>query len=226
MSDISINGRVRGLNIDQFEEPLNEEVELRLSGQAEQLSALATSPYQENVRMGRNFYVSNAIASPIAAVTAIPTTAVILALYNNEPDGGRSYVIDYVWAFNVAVTSVTIFHAGMIGCLGQVREAIPTNAAPVIKSSSGTGKLDTRARTIVSGTALPATTGLATNWFPLGDSWVNSVVTLPGHAQIVNVDGRIIVPPGRYFATHVLSSITTHTYIMGIGWTEKNLMLG
>jgi hypothetical protein len=219
-------GKVRGLNIDQYEQPGDEEVQTVLSGQAEQLAAFATTQYQENVRNGRAFWVANAIGSPVAPVTSIPTTAHTIALYNNEPDGGRSYVIDYVWAFNVAVSSVTIFHTGMIGCLGQVREAIPANAAPVIKSANGTGKLDTRARTFIGGTALPATTGLAANWFPIGDSWINSVVTLPGHSKIVDIDGRVIVSPGRWFAVHTLSSITTQTYIMGIGWTEKNLYLG
>ena len=216
-------GKVRGLNIDQYEQPGDEEVQSALSGQAEELSCFASAQYQEQVRNGRAFYISNAIGSPVAPVTAIPTTAVILALYNNEPDGGRSYVLDYVWAFNVAVTSVTIFHSGIIGQLGQIREAIPTNAAPVIKSANGMGKLDSRARTVVGTTVASFTAG---GWFPMGDSWINSVITLPGHSKIVNVDGRIIVPPGRYFGLHVLSSITTQTYIMGIGWTEKNLYLG
>ena len=220
-------GKVRGLGGENlFQQPGDEEVQNALSGQAELLCAQASTIYQENVRNGREFYVMNAIGTPVAAVTAIPTTAVILALYNNEPDGGRSYVIDYVWTFCVAVTAVTQFHAGMIGCLGQVRETAQANAAPVIKTGNGSGKLDTRARTIIGGTTLPATTGLVANWMPLGDSFNSSVVTLPGFSQIANIDGRIIVPPGRYFATHMLSSVTTHTWIMGIGWTEKNLLLG
>lgn len=224
MSEIAVLGKVRGINVDQLEEQQSEEIQIAVNAQAELIHANAAAYNQENARGGRSFWVANAIGTPVAAVTAIPTTAAILSIYNNEPDGGRSYVIDYVWAFNVAVTAVTIFHSGMIGLLGQVREAIPTAGAPVIKSSHGMGKLDTRCRPVVA--ALPAGTGLAAHWFPIGETWINSVVTLPGHAMINDCQGRYICPPGRYFAVHVISSITTNTYIMGIGWTEKNLLLG
>lgn len=224
MNEIQMLGKVRGINTDQLEVQNDEEMQVALNGQGEELVVFGTQPSQENVRGGRAFWVANAIGTPVAAVTAIPTTAAILSIYNNEPDGGRSCVIDYVWAFNVAVTSVTQFHAGMIAVLGQVREAIPAAGAPVIKHNSGMGKIDTRVRPVVA--ALPAGTGLAAHWRPIGNMWRSSVVTLPGLAQFVPVDGRIIVPPGRYFGVHVLSSITTHTYICGIGWTEKQLVLG
>ena len=226
MNEIKMLGKVRGLNTDQREEIHKEEIQVALSGQAEELYAYSSAPDQEIIRQGRSYWIANAIGSPIAAVTSIPSTAIIIALYNNEPDGGRSYVIDYVWNFVVAVTAVTQFHAGIIGVLGQVREAIPTNAAPVIKTRCGTGKADSLARTIVSATALPATTGITANWFPLGQTFRSSVVTLPGLSQFVPVEGRIIVPPGRYFGLHVLASLTTFTNIMGIGWTEKTLQLG
>jgi hypothetical protein len=224
MNEIKLLGKVRGLNTDQVEEPGAEEIQFALTAQAEQLVAHGAQWNQENVRQGRAFWVANAIGTPVAALTAIPTTAAALAIYNNEPDGGRSYVIDYVWCFNVAVTAVTQFHAGMIGCLGEVREAIPTAGAPVIKNACGSGKLDTRCRPIIAG--MGAGSGLAANWFPMGPTWKSSVVTLPGLAMIVPVEGRVIVPPGRYFGVAVLSSITTHTYICGIGWTEKQLILG
>jgi hypothetical protein len=224
MSEIAVVGKVRGTNVDQLEEQGSEEIQIHLNSQAEQIHANAAACGQENARSGRSFWVANAIGTPVAALTAIPTTAACISIYNNEPDGGRSYVIDYVWAFNVAVTAITIFHSGMIGLLGQVREGIPAAGAPVIKSSHGMGKLDTRCRPVVA--ALPAGTGLAALWFPLGNTWINSVVTLPGHSMIADCQGRYIVPPGRYFAVHVMSSITTNTYICGIGWTEKLLQLG
>ena len=227
MIDIKAVGRILGTNTGDVVEATGcEETQVMLTGQAEELTANAAAIYQDASRIGRSFWVANAIGTPVSAVTAIPTTAHMLALYNNEPDGGRSYVINYVWVHNVAVTAVTIFHAGIIGLLGQVREAIPTNAAPVVKNANSGGKLDTRARTIIGGTALPAGTGLAANWMPLSTTFHNKVVTLPGHGAYVPIDGRIIVPPGRYFAVHVLASITTNTYIAGIGWTEKNLVLG
>lgn len=224
MDEIVMLGKVRGLAVDHAESPQKPKVQIALTGQAEQLVVHSVSPYQEIVRQGRTYWVANAIATPVAAVTAIPTTAACLSIYNGEADGGRSYVINYVWSFVVAVTAITQFHWGMIGCLGQVREAIPTAGAPVIKNAAGTFKNDTLCRPVIA--ALPAGTGLAANWFPIGDTCYSSVVTLPGMSQWIPIDGRIIVPPGRYFAVHTLGSLTTFTVIMGIGWTEKQLFLG
>ena len=227
MSEIAMLGKVRGLNVDQLEETGKKE-QLALSGQGEKLMALGAPNQQEEVRRGRSFWVANAIGSPLAAVTAIPTTGYNLAIYNNEPDGGRSYNIDYVWAHFVVIPAALV-HAGIIGCLGQVRETAPTIAKSVgvIKSRCGMGKLDTLCRApVASDIVLPATTGYAANWFPIGDSVNTAVVSLPGLAQYVPVEGRIIVPPGRFFAVHVLASVTTATSILGIGWTEKQLLLG
>ena len=225
MTEIRPLGKVLGVtDCDTAEQVGSENIQIRLSGQGEQEMANSVEIHQETTRGGRSFWVANAIGTPVSALTAIPTTAACISIYNNEPDGGRSYVINYVWAYNVAVSSLTIFHAGIIGCLGQVRDAIPTAGAPVIKQANSGGKLDTRCRPVIA--AMGAGAGLATNWFPIGDTWHNRVVTLTGHGKYVPIDGRIICPPGRYFGVHVLASITTNTYIMGIGWTEKQLVLG
>ena len=228
MSEITSFGKVRGLNIGQAEEINNGNIQVALSGQGEQLVAFAAEPFQEEFRRGRSFWVANAIGSPVAAVTAIPSVAYIMAIFNNEPDGGRSYVINYVWAHFVVIPATQI-HCGIIGCLGQVREAAPTVAqnVGVIKSACGMGKLDTLCRATIGGAPdFPATTGIAANWFPIGDSLKTSIVSVPGVSIYSTVEGRIIVPPGRYFGVSVLSSNTTSTSIMGIGWTEKQLTLG
>jgi len=224
VNEIAAYGKVRGLDVGAYCRVGCEDHPIGLSGQGEQLFAWAAAQGQENARGGRSYWVANPIGSPIAAVTAIPTTAVILALFNNEPEGGRSYIIDYVWAHFVVVPAALV-HCGIIGLLGQVREAIPTNSAAVVKCSHGMGKLDTLARTVLN-TTVPATTGLAGSWQPLGDSIRTSIVSVAGVNIMNPVDGRIIVPPGRYFGVHVLSSVTTSTSIMGIGWTEKQLYLG
>jgi hypothetical protein len=218
-----IFGKVRGVNTDYIAPALREDEQVQLTGQGEQLVA-CLSPYQEDVRNGRSFFTNT--ATNIASVIALPTTAVTLALYNNEPDGGRSYVITRVAAQWTANTAVAQVHVGIIGCLGLVREAAPTTSAATIKQLNGMGKNDTRARTIVGGTTLPATTGIAANWFPLAPSISTAVVTLPGMSQIAEIDGRIIVPPGRYFAVHTLGSVVTTSAQVYIYWTEKQLLLG
>src|SRR6267143_3897886 len=67
-----------------------------LNDQLEMFVALGSSAYGEIVRLGRAFEVHTPAA--VAGVVAIPTTGVLLQIYNNEPDAGRSYIIDRCWA--------------------------------------------------------------------------------------------------------------------------------
>jgi hypothetical protein len=216
-------GVVRGVMQDLLATG-REDQQMHLSGQGEQLVAPAAAPYQEIVRQGRSFVVNT--TSAIASVTALPSTAHGLALYNNESDGGRSYIIDRVWAMFTVNSGAALTHVGIIGCLGLVREAVPTDAALSIKQLNGMGNTDTRARTILAATALPAGTGITANWVALGPSINSAVNALPGFQQAVEVNGRIIVPPGRYFALHTLGSVTTSSAILGIEWTEKVILNG
>jgi hypothetical protein len=184
---------------------------LVLDQQRKQLVARAPRRTSTSCGSGRAFYTNTTTA--VAAVVAVPTTAVMFALYNNEPDGGRSYVIDWVSAQNVVSTAVAS-QAQLLVNLGQVREAAPTDGARHQEGQRlGGGSNDTRARTILTATALPATTGLATNWFPVGGNGVKpGVAATPGYGCGRTVDGRFIVPPGRYFAVHVVANVVGETF--------------
>jgi len=223
MSDYKMLGKIRGLNTDEFQTPGDEEVEVAVTSMGEQLITNAVAPGVEVSRIGRAFKVNT--TSSVASVIALPTTAVTIALYNNEPDGGRSYIIDQVFAM-FTTNSAAIDTVGIIGCLGQVREAIPANSALVVQNLIGGTKLDTRARTIIGGTALPGTTGFAGQWFPIGSSVAAAVTSLPGFQQTVDVQGRFIVMPGRYFALHTLGTVITISAQVGLIWHEKYLLEG
>lgn len=218
-------GRVRQVLGAFNAEPLGSEEEFALTQQLELLVAWGAAPYREVTRVGRSFQVHTAAA--IAAVVAIPTTAHMLALYNNEADGGRSYVVDWVAATNVVSTAVAS-QAQMLGLVGPVREAIPTDAALIKTKMNGYGSApDSQARTILNATALPATTGLAANWFPIGlNASKPGAAATPGYGLWAPVDGRVIVPPGRYFAVHVLANVVGETFLAYIGWHEAALTLG
>lgn len=203
-----------------------EEKQPSLTPQLEQLVAFGAAPYREITKMGRAFVVNTTTA--IGAVVAIPTTAHMLAIYNNYADGGRSLVIDWVAASNVVSTAVAA-QAGIIGNIGQVRETAPTDAALTIKKLNGYGggSNDTGVRTILNATALPAATGLAANWFPLGPSVGKpGVAGTPGYQVWQEVGGKIIVPPGRYFAIHVLANVVGETFLAYIAYHELQLALG
>lgn len=228
--DAKVLGRVRKLTegIDA-ESAGNEDVQMALNPQLEQIVAPGGAPYQEIVRMGRAFWTGTTAA--VAAVTAIPTTAVLFALYNNAPDGGRSLIIDWMAAQNVVSVTTTANQAQMLALVGQVREAAPTDAALSIKKCNGFGGgvPDSFVRTILTATALPATTGVQANWFPVGQNGIKTSTTAnttPGYGMYQQLDGRIIVPPGRYFAMHVIANTTGETFQGFIGWHEKQLILG
>lgn len=225
-SEVKIFGKIRGKSADVLYGTGSEEVQLELSGQADQLHAQAAAPYSEISRQGRSFWINT--AAQVASVIAMPTTAVAFAIYNNEPDGGRSYIINQVWAIFTASPSI-LPQACLVACLGQVREAVPADAKSatvVMKSYNGIPSFDSRSRVILNGTALPATTGFAGNWFPVVDICNAAVTSLPGFQRVYNVDGRYIVPPGRYFAVHCVSAKIDVQAQYGISWTEKYLTLG
>lgn len=225
MTQFGIKARVRQLlqGIDQ-RSPGDEEI-VGLSEQGAILVAIDTSAYGELTRIGRSFECHTTTA--IAAVVARPTTAVMLAIYNNEPDDGRVIIVDRAWALNEVSTAVAS-QCTILGVLGQVREAVPADSGLAINQNNGMGAKDTRARSILNATALPAGSGIAGNWrvLPsLGGQKPGAAAT-PGYFASANIDGRIVCPPGRYFGIHIMANVVGETFTCGIEWHEKNIKLG
>lgn len=203
-----------------------DEETLVADGQRNLLIAMGNAPYLDINRIGRSFKLVTATA--VASAAAIPTTTGGLSIYNNEPDNGRSYIIDFISATGIA-TAAAAGHAQLLALVGQVREAIPTDSGlvPTKMNGLGGGNVDTRARSILTGTALPATTGVANNWFPVGPGIERTVATsVPGAGLFWAAEGRIIVPPGRYFSACVLADTAASTFQICIAWHEKLLKLG
>jgi len=221
--DIMMRARVRQLlqAIDQ-RSPGDEE-NVSLSEQGELLVALATSFYGETVRAGRAFEVHT--TSAVAAVIAMPTTAVLLHIYNNEPDDGRIIIVDRCWGMQIA-SAATAGQCALIGALGQTRVASP--AASLTKTAlNGMGGTDSRV--VTSTAALDAVTGVAGNWRVLPGQTGGThpgAAAPPGMFVNSDVNGRIIVPPGRSFGIHVFADAVASTFLVGIEWHEKNAKVG
>lgn len=222
--DLMIRGRVRQLLQGVDQRSVGDEEAVGLSQQGELLVAIATSAYGETVRAGRAFEVHTTTA--VAAVVAVPTTANLLSIYNNEPDDGRVYIIDRAWALMAAGTAAA-GQGALIGALGQTRVASLATASLAINALNGLGGKDTRV--INSTTALDATTGVTANWRVLpgqtGGQKPGAAAT-PGVYINSDINGRIIVPPGRLFAVHVLADVVGSTFTVGIEWHEKHMELG
>lgn len=223
--DIKPFGRVRKLLESVDASTGGDDEQFTLTQQRELLVAAGAAPYREITRAGRTYQTHTAAA--IGAVVAIPTTATMFALYNGEPDGGRAYIIDWLAATNVVSTAVAS-QAQLIANVGQQREAIPTDAALAITKMNGMGpsSRDTKAMTILNATALSAIQGVAANWFPVGPSVGKpGAAGTPGYGLWAPVDGRIILPPGRFLAVHVLANVVGETFLAYIGWHELKLDL-
>jgi hypothetical protein len=226
-----ILGKIRGIFLDLLPSGREEE-QFHLTGQAEQIVAFGASYYQEIVRQGRAFMANTTTA--VASVIAVPSTAYGFAIWNGESDGGRSYIIDQIGALYTVNGGAALVHNGIIACLGQVREALPTCTNPAVKQMNGMGNSDSKVKVILAadnpyaggaGTVL-STTGIAGNWTPIGNSVNSAVNALPGFQSVVNIDGRIIVPPGRLLLVHTLGSVNTSSAQLYIWWHEKVILNG
>jgi hypothetical protein len=224
-ADVSVFGRVRQLLQGLDQASVGDEEQITLNEQLEQLVAFGASPYGEIVKIGRAFELHTTTA--VAAVVAVPTTAALLGIWNGEPDGGRSLVIDRVWAL-MAASAATAGQATLIGAAGQTRVAtIATPTTLAINALNSNGGKDTKISQSVSG--LDAVTGVAGNWRALpgqtGGQHPGAAAT-PGVYINSEVNGRIIIPPGRQFGVHVFADAVGSTFTVGIEWHERYMRLG
>lgn len=187
--------------------------------------AIVEAENVECARAGRRFCGgTQIIANGIAPVAAIPTTTATLGLYNAEPAGGRSLVIDRLGFYlgsGTAAAGATLLAAVSTG---QLATAVAANATGYgSQSMSGSGS-QTRARW---GTALTFPTS------PIANAWIQILSTQQlaaanvgqGDGQ-VELKGAFIVPPGYCLGFAILSGAgTTPLYAITAQWTELELDL-
>jgi hypothetical protein len=179
----------------------------------------SASQYEETTRGGYAFSVITTTAT--ASVVALPTTAAGIGMWNSAPDGGRSIIIDALFADLIAATSNMLGQAGLIYYLGTAREATLTQAlTPRKLNGLGPGS-DTVAICAAGGAIM--TSGAAIAWVPVGPTVRQTVKQLPGCVLWAPIDGKIIVSPGRHFGVNVMSMDAGATFNCGIMWHEKQL---
>jgi hypothetical protein len=228
--DVQVFGRIRKLVEGLETGPKGDDhQQLPLSEALAVLTASDTANYEEIVKIGRAFEVHTTAA--VASVQAIPTTAAMLSLWNGEPDGGRSLVIDRAWALRIVTTTAIASQATIIGCLGQTRVASLGASSGLPKNPlNGNNGNDTKVVSYLTAVALDAVTGVTGNWRVLpgqtgGLKISAGAATVGGDFANAEVNGRIIVPPGHVFAVHVFSPLAAETFTCGIEWHERLLSL-
>ncbi len=175
-------------------------------------------PGVELGRLGQSWSVVVATGAAFAPVALMPTILANIVLFNGEPVGGKSYIIDSVWA--IAITSIGA--ASSITLLGQQRNAgiaAPTDSATtLITSRVGKPTYTGKALKDVANSAF----ALANKWTPLGFS-SNHPSTAIGVGAIADVLGRFIIPPGSAFCANLVASTAGGTMVQGIDWFEAQL---
>ena len=195
----------------------NDQMTLAMSNeQRDILVAQGLPPYTEAVRSGSGWSGMSVVA--VAGLVVRPTTAAALEIHNTFSANGPSLIIDRLFYFNLVSTNLIESFSGW----AQVTASKTTPAAEssfVVRGSSGQaygGK--------VVGDF--GTTVVDEGWFP----WTNAIQkgaggVTPFGAQIAEVAGRIIVPPGSSLCMHVVSSVVGQTFTQGASWYEKVLTI-
>ncbi len=188
------------------------------------LGSLKTAQYEPPRALlsaaGRRYYGGcQVIASGIAPVTAIPTTAATLALFNGEADGGASYVVERVgfWLGSGTPTA----GATLLLCVTSAKVAtVPTMASNYALQSMSDGSRASRA---VLATAVTVATG---GWFAAVSNQQLAAAT-PGQGGDYYIgEGEIVIPPGYAMGIAIMSGTgTTPLYAVSTVHSEINLDL-
>lgn len=187
----------------------------------QQISSFGTRDYAQLVSQG-HCYQARATTGA-APVTAIPSTACLLGLWNGEPDNGKSYVILSVFVCRIATSAAFQECTILTNCSLQT---IPTAIAntiiprPMAGNRIGYGG---NARVAVGITLAAAAGGATTNWHPAGCSahQIASGAANTGGGYEVDVKGRYIIPPKCQFSLSVIAPVATAASVsVGVRWAE------
>lgn len=177
----------------------------------EQLVAQGMPAYSEMARLGAGWQAIDTNA--LAAVAAVPTTTAGLTLWNGEPAGGKSYVIDRVGLISV-VTTAALSGFSIACCIHPVGMVKPTSD---ITPKSMSGKPSYGGAAVVDSGATVVSDG----WFPIDKSFVTSGVgTTPIGGVSWDTQGRFLIPPSAGFSIKAFGNITGLTFYHVIAWWE------
>ena len=183
----------------------------------EALVAQGLPPYAEMTRQGNGWSVQT--ATLMAPLVAIPTTVAALEIYNNM--AATSLLVDTLFASQVLSTAASQTYA-IYACVSTKKTA-PTNTALSVFSSSGRATYATTAAgRIITGIG---TTVVANGWRPWGppQAWGTATAT-PGNSWHVDIDSRLIVPPGSALLLHLMGALATaSTFQIGASWYEADV---
>ena len=221
---VKIMGRVRGLFPGNYPENREDE-QAHINSRGDSLFSQGLPEKTEIVRLGDSWQVSNAAAAATAAVQAVPTTNPGLGIYNNEPAGGKCYVIDSVAATEIVVDATQSNCTALFVMLNKLPLAVVPIAnfdALTVRSLSGKGAYPGRAVF-----QLIARTVVNDNWYQCGDSPLVAPAAGGSAWKQMDVDlrGMYVIPPGGQFNVMAAKvAATASQMIYTIRWHEMQII--
>lgn len=159
-------------------------------------------------------------ATAVAAAIALPTTTAQVTLYNNESEGGKSYIVLSVFGIQVA-DGAALNSWGIAHC---IHIAKPGTLPSADIASTSFKNLKARAGAYGGNAIIDlAATVVDDLWKPVGPSVGTTVVSLPGTQLDVPLNGLVILPPGGEYSLVAVASATGITTRLGFRWAEVQL---
>lgn len=208
---------------EAFNNQQGQDIRLLANNRGDALMAQSLPPKAELVRMGNTWECRIATGSAFTYVNAWPTTRGELVLYNGEATGGKSYVIDSAWLYNIS-SMAAAQHQTLIAQVVPTATAPTNDTAQLISSmSSKTATYSGNALRAVANTAMGQTTNL---WSVIATSQASAMTTNLGAALYAELYGKFIIKPGAGFALAGIAGTAAGTAIIGVCWHEVQLALG
>lgn len=197
-----------------------DEKALELNEGRDLLVAQGMSPYAELTRQGDGWSFISVAA--VAALVVRPSTTAAIVIWNGNTAGGKSYVVDRMFAHNLVSTAAESFF-GQWACLHPAGMTNPGEdiAASATNLTGNTGKR-------YNGNAVIGIneTVIDNGWYPWGNGKaVSASGVIPGSHDDVHVDGRLIIPPQGGLSLHVVGSLVGLTFTQGLSFYEVQLAL-
>jgi hypothetical protein len=171
------------------------------NSRGETLTAQSLPERAELTRLGNSWVIRTAA---VACVTAVPTTTAPASIWNGEPAGGKSYVIDNIgWVCTTSNAAATMF--GLLACLN----VLPLASQPASTDTLAISSLNGRKYSGKAGMSHTVTV-VDDNWVALGNAGnTNALTATVGYTLWVPIEGLIIVPPGYLLNLAVIAQSTT-----------------
>lgn len=181
---------------------------------AEQLVAFGLPPYTEMVRKGNAWGTMS--TSAVAALVVRPSTTAAFEIFNGYPTGAKSLIIDRMFFFNL-VSAQVLQGFSCWACVTSAKAAVSSGSFTV-RGNSG----KTYGGPVI---AAAGTTIVDSGWFPwaIGSTKGIEATVTPNGGAVVNVEGRLIVPPQCSLCLHVVAQTTASTFTQGAQWFEEQL---